>query len=124
MSFIKSIVKEMNVAKSMLDIPALKHEREQLQVELSKCVDEIGIISEKIASLDIIYATSKSLKEISGICLNTDDQQTALRLSNQMCEFCDGLQNKLRELNKKRDDLIGDIESVNKKLKKARENVK
>lgn len=124
MSFIKSIVKELNVAKSMLDIPSLKHEREQMQVELSKCVEEIGITSEKIASSDIIYATSKSLKEISGICLNTDDQQTALRLSNQMCEFCDGLQNKLKELNKKRDDMIGDIESVNKKLKKARDNVK
>jgi len=124
MSFIKSIVKEMNVAKSMLDIPALKHEREELQVELNKCVDEISKSTANLAFLDNIYATSKSLKEISGICLNADDQQTALRLSNQMCEFCDGLQNKLKELNKKRDDLIGDIESVNKKLKKARDNVK
>ena len=49
MSFIKSLVKEVNVAMSMIDIPALKHERDKLQSELDKCLTEIEKVNDFIS---------------------------------------------------------------------------
>ncbi len=124
MSFIKSIVKEINIAKSMLDIPALKQERDKLQTELSICNKQIDNITNSISTIDTIYATAKSLQEVSSLCFEEDDKQVALNLCDKMCKYCDELKLKLKECTEKQQQLITKIACVNDNLKKARANVK
>ncbi len=121
MSFIKSLVKEVNVAMSMIDIPALKQERDKLQSELEKCLTEI----EKINAMEStnISETATNFQKYSKY-LTQEDQQLAMQLSEKLQKYVHNSQIKLVEHMNKRDTLQEKIASVNDKLKKARTIVK
>ena len=102
MSFIKSLVKEVNVAMSMIDIPALKQERDKLQSELDKCLTEI----EKVNAIesDKICETAANFQKYSKY-LNQEDQQLAEQLSEKLQKYVNNSQIKLIEYMNKRDVL-------------------
>ena len=121
MSFLKSLVKEVNVAKSMIDIPILKQERDKLQSDLEKCLAEIENVNAMESS--VISETATNFQKYSKH-LNHEDQQLATQLSEKLQQYVTNAQIKLVECMNKRDALQEKIASVNDKLKKARANVK
>lgn len=123
MSFLKSIVKEINVAKSMIDIPGLKEERDKLQSELEKCLAEIEKVNTVVVESSNIHDVAINFQKYSKY-LNSEDQQIALQLSEKLQQYVGNSQLKLTEQMDKRDALNSKIELVNDKLKKARTNVK
>ena len=92
MSFIKSLVKEINVTKSMIDIPMLKEERDKLQTNLDKCLAEI----EKVSAIESanICETATNFHKYSKY-LNQDDQEIAKQLSEKMQQYVSNSQIKL-----------------------------
>ena len=123
MSFLKSLVKEVNVAKSMIDIPVLKQERDDLQKEIDKCLAEIEKVNTVVVeSTNISDATANFQKYCK--YLNSEEQQIALQLSEKMQQYVKNSQTKLTESMDKHNNLQKKMESVNDKLKKARANVK
>jgi hypothetical protein len=123
MSFLKSIVKEINVAKSMIDIPGLKEERDKLQSELEKCLAEIEKVNTVVVESVHVCETATNFQKYCKY-LNSEDQQIALQLSEKLQQYVGNSQLKLTEHMDKRDALNSKIELVNDKLKKARTNVK
>ena len=121
MSFLKSLVKEINVAKSMINIPMLKEERDKLQTELDKCLAEI----EKVSAIESanICETATNFHKYSKY-LNQEDQELAKQLSGKMQQYVSNSQIKVSEFLKKKDTLQEKIASINDKLKKARADVK
>ena len=121
MSFIKSLVKEINVTKSMIDSPMLQEERDKLQTNLDKCLAEI----EKVSTIESanICETATNFHKYSKY-LNQEDQELAKQLSEKMQQYVSNSQIKLTEFLKKKDALQEKIVSVNDKLKKARADVK
>ena len=117
MSFIKSLVKEINVTKSMIDIPMLKEERDKLQTNLDKCLAEI----EKVSTIESanICETATNFHKYSKY-LNQEDQELAKQLSEKMQQYVSNSQIKLTEFLKKKDALQEKIVSVNDKLKKSK----
>jgi hypothetical protein len=121
MSFLKSLVKEVNVAKSMINIPLLKEERDKLQSDLDKCLAEI----EKVTAIETpnICETATNFQKYSKH-LNHEDQELAKQLSEKLQQYVNNSQIKLSEFLKKKDALQEKIASINDKLKKARSDVK
>ena len=99
MSFLKSLVKEINVAKSMIDIPMLKDERDKLKTDLDKCLVEI----EKVSAIESanICETATNFHKYSKY-LNQEDQELAKQLSEKMQQYVSNSQIKLSEFLKKK----------------------
>lgn len=129
MSFIKSLVKELDVAKSMLNIPQLKTDKERLLVKIQVTNNKIDMLNKTIANKDNIINTVKLLRDCKMYFteedLQRDDLQTkSTEVADTMEKSLNNCQANLEHETQKLSKLLAELEQVNKELKKARDNVK
>ncbi len=124
MSFIKSLVKEIGVAKSMLDIPGLKQNKETLQLKIQVCNTAIDKLKQALENETNILITAKSIQKYK-LCLSDNVmQEKAEEVAAAMQQSVTANKELLEEETKKLDVLLQEMDNVNDLLKKARANVK
>jgi hypothetical protein len=123
MSFIKSIVKELNVAKSMFDIPGLKTERESLQQKIQICNSNIDKYNHELHHETNIMITVESIKKYK-YYLQSDMQDKADEVANALSASVKKIGIEIEAETNKLSKLLIELENINDMLKKARANVK
>lgn len=125
-SFIKSIIKEVNTIKSMLDIPALKNQRERLRKrleEVEKIYTKYNTILDKAV---LIKETANTMLELCNICLegNEFEIDKANVLNVALLKSVEIANNESNRAFAEIQWLEGEIEKINVELNAAREAVR
>lgn len=124
MSFVKSLVKEFGIAKSMLDIPGLKESKEKLQLKIQVCNNKIDELKRALENEANIVITAKSIIKYK-LCLATEEMQTkAEEVASAMENSVQTNKQLLEEETNKLDRMLKEMDEINEQLKKARANVK
>jgi hypothetical protein len=125
-SFMKSIIKEVNTIKSMLDIPALKKQRELLRKRLEeaeKIYTKYNTILDKAV---LIKETANTMLELCNICLegNEFEIDKANVLNVALLKSVEIANNESNRAFAEIQWLEGEIEKINVELNAAREAVR
>lgn len=125
-SFIKTIIKEVNTIKSMLDIPALKNQRERLRKrleEVEKIYTKYNTILDKAV---LIKETANTMLELCNICLegNEFEIDKANVLNVALLNSVEIANNESNRAFAEIQWLNGEIEKINVELNAAREAVR
>jgi len=125
-SFMKSIIKEVNTIKSMLDIPALKNQRERLRKrleEVEKIYTKYNTILDKAV---LIKETANTMLELCNICLegNEFEIDKANVLNVALLKSVEIANNESNRAFAEIQWLEGEIEKINVELNAAREAVR
>jgi len=125
-SFIKTIIKEVNTIKSMLDIPALKNQRERLRKrleEVEKIYTKYNTILDKAV---LIKETANTMLELCNICLegNEFEIDKANVLNVALLKSVEIANNESNRAFAEIQWLEGEIEKINVELNAAREAVR
>ncbi len=122
----KSIIKEVNTIKSMLDIPALKKQRELLRKRLEeaeKIYTKYNTILDKAV---LIKETANTMLELCNICLegNEFEIDKANVLNVALLKSVEIANNESNRAFAEIQWLEGEIEKINVELNAAREAVR
>ena len=125
-SFIKSIVKEVNTIKSMLDIPALKNERETLRKQLEEAQNTYTKHQTILDKSTMIKETVTAMLDVCNICLqgNAFEMEKANTLNNALLDSIEKAQEGSNRAFTEIKRLESEIEKINVKLSAAREAVR
>lgn len=122
MSFFKNIAKEINVVKSMLDIPELKKERDILTKKLQNACQVQQTEQDIIDRAHIIRQTTQLLQSIENVCYK-DRPSELERAQNVINYLNDRVKNAEEFVIRNRENisvLEQKIQKINDKLSKAR----
>lgn len=122
----KSIIKEVSTIKSMLDIPALKNEREGLKKQLEEAEKTYTKHNTILDKATLIKETASTMLELCNICLQGNEFEldkantlnVALLASVEIAK--EGSNRAFTEIKR----LESEIEKINVKLSAAREAVR
>lgn len=131
MSFLKAIAKEIKTAKSMLDIPELKRERQEINRKMDVVRANIEKNQEILNKREVIERTIRDLEDVWDICFGHEKEAGLVDHYGLAGTVIENLQtslgNAITTNTKELDNLARleqDLKSVNEKLSAARANVK
>lgn len=122
MAFFKTIAKEINVVKSMIDIPELKKERDILTKKLQNACHVQQTEQDIIDRAHIIRQTTQQLQSLENVCYK-DRPSELERAQNVINYLNDRVKNAEEFIIRNRENisvLEQKIKKINDKLSKAR----
>ena len=125
-SFIKSIVKEVNIVKSMLDIPALKNEKESLTHKLEEAQKIYTKHQTILDKSTTIKETVTAMLDVCNLCLegNAFELDKANTLNNALLDSIEKAQEGSDRAFAEIKRIESEIEKINGKLSAARAAVR